>query len=48
MSTSKIDKRIRNARLAVKRAGWTAAKTRAERELADALADKERMKVTHR
>lgn len=48
MSTSKIDKRIKNARLTVERAGSTAAKARAERQLADALADKERMKVTHR
>ena len=48
MSASKIDKRIKNARLAVERATTPEQKARAERDLAAALRAKNMGKVTKR
>ena len=48
MSLSKIDKRVKNARLAVERATTPQQKARAERDLAAALRAKDTGKVTKR
>ena len=48
MSASKIDKRVKNARLAIERATTPQQKARAERDLATALRVKDEMKVTRR
>ena len=48
MTTSKIDKRVKNARLAVERATTPEQKARAERDLAAALRAKDMGKVTKR
>ena len=48
MGASKIDKRVKNARLAVQRATTPQQKARAERDLAAALHAKDTGKVTRR
>lgn len=48
MTASKIDKRVKNARLAVQRARTPEQKARAERDLAAALRAKDTGKVTRR
>ena len=48
MSASKIDKRVKNARLAVQRATTPEQKARAERDLTTALRVKNTGKVTRR
>ena len=48
MTASQVDKRIKNARLAVERATTPQQKARAERDLATALRVKDEMKVTRR
>ena len=48
MTASKIDKRVKNARLAVQRATTPEQKARAERDLAAALRAKDMGKVTKR
>ena len=48
MSLSKVDKRVKNARLAVQRATTPEQKARAERDLAAALRAKDMGKATKR
>lgn len=48
MSSSKIDKRIKNARLAVARARTPDALTKAHKDLAHALRLKDQWKATRR
>lgn len=48
MTASKIDKRVKNARLAVQRATTSEAASQARKDLAHALRLKDQWKVTRR